>query len=160
MDRWGAGPQLNQLVHPDIMADGAGDRDWWSGHGDVMLGVFRPEPTARRGIGWLAVMALALAAWLIISNRPRKATLFNGALSRTVSGCFMKVMTLLSSEAARFRRSDLMREVKRLKSSMRCGDEATAGIVDDDLRNDRISAHLGLGLQKPGAVRDGGLAPG
>ncbi len=115
----------------------------------LMLGVFRPETDREaEAIGWLAVMALALAAWLIIQQPAEKATLFNGAFVIDGFGRFLKVLTLLSSAAALILSFDYMREVKILKFEYAVLVLlATAGMSMMISANDLISLYLGLELQ-------------
>jgi NADH-quinone oxidoreductase subunit N len=115
----------------------------------LMLGVFRPE-TDREAemIGWLAVMVLALAAWLIIQQPAEKTTLFNGAFVIDGFGRFLKVLTLLSSAAALVLSFDYMREAKILKFEYAVLVLlATAGMLMMISANDLISLYLGLELQ-------------
>jgi NADH-quinone oxidoreductase subunit N len=115
----------------------------------LMLGVFRPETDREaEAIGWLAVMGLALAAWLIIQQPPEKAVLFNGAFIVDGFGRFLKVLTLLSSAAALILSFDYMREAKILKFEYAVLVLlATAGMLMMISANDLISLYLGLELQ-------------
>ena len=115
----------------------------------LMLGVFRPETDREaEAIGWLAVIALALAAWLTIQQPAEKATLFNGAFVIDSFGRFMKVLTLVSSAAALILSFDYMREAKILKFEYAVLVLlATAGMLMMISANDLISLYLGLELQ-------------
>ena len=115
----------------------------------LMLGVFRPETDREaEAIGWLAVIVLALAAWLAIQQPPSKATLFDGAFVVDGFARFMKVLTLVSSAAALILSFDYMREAKILKFEYPVLVLlATAGMLMMISANDLISLYLGLELQ-------------
>jgi len=115
----------------------------------LMLGVFRPE-TEREAevIGWLAVIVLALAAWLVVQQPSEKAALFNGAFVVDGFGRFLKVLTLISSAAALILSFDYMRQAKILKFEYAVLVLlATAGMLMMISANDLISLYLGLELQ-------------
>src|SRR6185312_5769978 len=82
----------------------------------LMLGVFRPETDREaESIGWLAVIVLALAAWLAFQQPADKATLFEGAFVIDSFGRFLKIVTLVASAATLILSFDFMRETKILK---------------------------------------------
>ena len=115
----------------------------------LMLGVFRPETDREaEAIGWLAVIVLALAAWLTIQQPAEKAMLFSGAFVIDSFGRFMKVLTLVSSAAALILSFDYMREAKILKFEYAVLVLlATAGMMMMISANDLIALYLGLELQ-------------
>ena len=115
----------------------------------LMLGVFRPETDREaEAIGWLAVIVLALAAWLTIQQPAEKAMLFSGAFVIDSFGRFMKVLTLVSSAAALILSFDYMREAKILKFEYAVLVLlATAGMMMMISANVLIALYLGLELQ-------------
>ena len=82
----------------------------------LMLGVFRPETDREaEAIGWLAVIVLALAAWLAIQQPAGKATLFEGAFVVDGFSRFMKVLTFGVAAVALLLSFDYLRQTKTLK---------------------------------------------
>ena len=64
----------------------------------LMLGVFRPENDREaETIGWLAILVLGLAAWLVLEQPAGRQTLFDGGFVLDGFGRYMKVLTLVAS---------------------------------------------------------------
>ena len=83
--------------------------------GLLMVGAFRPDNDHEAEvIGWLAIIVLALAAWLVLSQPTDKASLFGGAFVVDGFTRFMKVLTLVACVGALVLSFDYMREVKAL----------------------------------------------
>src|SRR5262245_46953304 len=82
----------------------------------LMLGVFRPERDSEaEAIGWVAILILALAAWLVIQQPVGTRQLFDGAFVVDGFARFMKVLTLVSSAAALVLSFDYLRQARALK---------------------------------------------
>jgi NADH-quinone oxidoreductase subunit N len=115
----------------------------------LMLGVFRPETDREaEAIGWLAVIVLALAAWLAFDQPAARVTLFDGAFVIDGFARFLKVLTLAASAATLILSFDYMRELKILKFEYPVLVLlATAGMMMMISANDLISLYLGLELQ-------------
>ena len=115
----------------------------------LMLGVFRPE-TSREAetIGWLAIVVLLLAAWLVFDQPPGRQTLFEGSFVLDGFGRFMKVLTLAASAVALLLSFDYMRETGSQKFEYPVLVLlATAGMMMMISANDLIALYLGLELQ-------------
>ena len=115
----------------------------------LMLGVFRPE-TDREAetIGWLAVIVLALAAWLALDQPAGRVVLFDGAFVIDGFARYLKVLTLVASAATLILAFDYMRETKILKFEYPVLVLlATTGMMMMISANDLISLYLGLELQ-------------
>ena len=115
----------------------------------LMLGVFRPESDdAAETIGWLAIVILGLAAWLIIDQPAGAEMLFDGSFVVDGFARFMKVLTLAGSAGALVLSFDYMREVKSQKFEYPVLVLlATAGMMMMISANDLIALYLGLELQ-------------
>ena len=82
----------------------------------LMLGVFRPENDREaETIGWLAILVLGLAAWLVLEQPVGRQSLFDGGFVIDGFGRFMKVLTLVASAGALLLSFDYMRETKSQK---------------------------------------------
>ena len=115
----------------------------------LMVGVFRPE-TDREAetIGWLAIGALGLAAWLVINQPAGKQTLFDGGFVVDGFARFMKVLTFIASAVALFLSFDYMRETRSHKFEYAVLVLlATAGMGMMISAGDLIALYLGLELQ-------------
>ncbi len=115
----------------------------------LMLGVFRPERDAEaEAIGWLAVLALGGAVWLVLQQPQGTHQLFDGAFVVDSFARFMKVLTLVSSAAALILSFDYMRQVRALKFEYPVLVLlATAGMLMMISANDLIALYIGLELQ-------------
>src|SRR5688500_14078417 len=77
----------------------------------LMLGVFRPENGREADIiGWLAIVVLGVAGWLVLDQPAGRQTLFEGSFIVDGFGRFMKVLTLVASAGALLLSFDYMRE--------------------------------------------------
>jgi NADH-quinone oxidoreductase subunit N len=114
-----------------------------------MLGVFRPERDREAEvIGWLAMLVIGLAAWLVVQQPAGVHTLFAGAFVVDGFARFMKVLTLVASAAALLLSFDYMRQVRSLKFEYPVLTLlATAGMGMMISANDLIALYLGLELQ-------------
>ena len=115
----------------------------------LMVGVFRPE-TDREAetIGWLAIGALGLAAWLVINQPAGKQALFDGGFVVDGFARFMKVLTFIASAVALFLSFDYMRETRSHKFEYPVLVLlATAGMGMMISAGDLIALYLGLELQ-------------
>jgi NADH-quinone oxidoreductase subunit N len=115
----------------------------------LMLGVLRPENDREaETIGWLAIGALGLAAWLVLNQPAGRHTLFDGAFVVDGFARFMKALTLIASAGALVVSFDYMREVRAQKFEYPVLVLlATAGMSMMISANDLISLYLGLELQ-------------
>jgi NADH-quinone oxidoreductase subunit N len=115
----------------------------------LMLGVFRPERDAEaEAIGWLAVLVLGLAAWLVLQQPQGVLPLFDGAFVIDGFARFMKVLTLVSSAAALILSFDYMRQARALKFEYPVLVLlSTAGMLMMISANDLIALYIGLELQ-------------
>jgi NADH-quinone oxidoreductase subunit N len=69
----------------------------------LMLGVLRPERDGdAEAIGWLAIVVLGLAAWLVLQQPAGTHRLFEGAFVVDAFARFMKVLTLVAAAASLF----------------------------------------------------------
>src|SRR5882724_8889483 len=115
----------------------------------LMLGVFRPENDREaESIGWLAILVLGLAAWLVLEQPAGRQTLFDGGFVIDGFGRFMKVLTLVASAGALLLSFDYMRETKSQKFEYPVLVLlASAGMMMMISANDLIALYLGLELQ-------------
>ena len=115
----------------------------------LMLGVFRPENDREaEGIGWLAILVMGLAVWLVLEQPPGRQTLFDGGFVIDGFGRFMKVLTLVASAGALLLSFDYMRETGSQKFEYPVLILlATAGMMMMISANDLIALYLGLELQ-------------
>jgi NADH-quinone oxidoreductase subunit N len=115
----------------------------------LMLGVFRPEREAEaEAIGWLAIVVLGLAAWLLVRQPAGAHRLFDGAFVVDEFGRFMKLLTFVAAAAAVLLSFDYLRQVKTLKFEYPVlALLATAGMGMMISAYDLISLYLGLELQ-------------
>jgi NADH-quinone oxidoreductase subunit N len=115
----------------------------------LMLGVFRPERDREaEAIGWMAVVILAAAGWLVVSQPEGAHTLFEGAFAVDGFARFMKVLTLVASAAALILSFDDLRRTRTLKFEYPVLVLlATAGMLMMISANDLISLYVGLELQ-------------
>jgi NADH-quinone oxidoreductase subunit N len=115
----------------------------------LMLGVFRPERDREaEAIGWIAIVVLGMAAWLILSQPEGTHRLFDGAFVVDGFARFMKLLTLVASAAALILSFDDLRRTRSLKFEYPVLVLlATAGMLMMISANDLISLYLGLELQ-------------
>jgi NADH-quinone oxidoreductase subunit N len=115
----------------------------------LMIGAFRPERDAEaEAIGWMSVVLLGMAAWLVLSQPEGEHRLFDGAFVVDGFARFMKVLTLAASAAALILSFDYMRRTRTLKFEYPVLVLlATAGMLMMISANDLISLYLGLELQ-------------
>jgi NADH-quinone oxidoreductase subunit N len=115
----------------------------------LMIGAFRPERDAEaEAIGWMAVVLLGMAAWLMLSQPVGEHRLFDGAFVVDGFARFMKVLTLVASAAALILSFDDMRRSRTLKFEYPVLVLlATAGMLMMISANDLIALYLGLELQ-------------
>ncbi|KAB2911912.1 MAG: NADH-quinone oxidoreductase subunit NuoN [Hyphomicrobiaceae bacterium] len=115
----------------------------------LMLGVFRPETDREaEAIGWLGIIVLGLAAWLVIQQPGGTQELFDGGFLVDGFARFMKVLTLIASAASLLLSFDHMREAKALKFEYAVLVLlATAGMMMMISANDLVALYLGLELQ-------------
>jgi NADH-quinone oxidoreductase subunit N len=115
----------------------------------LMLGVIRPErDNEAEAIGWLAVLALGGAVWLVLQQPAGTHQLFEGAFVVDSFARFMKVLTLVSSAAALILSFDYMRQMRALKFEYPVLVLlATAGMLMMISANDLIALYIGLELQ-------------
>jgi NADH-quinone oxidoreductase subunit N len=115
----------------------------------LMIGVLRPERDAEaEAIGWMAVVLLGMAVWLVLSQPGGTHRLFEGAFVVDGFARFMKVLTLVASGAALILSFDDMRRARTLKFEYPVLVLlATAGMLMMVSANDLIALYLGLELQ-------------
>ena len=115
----------------------------------LMLGVFRPESDREAvAIGWLAIAALGVAAWLVVRQPTETQLLFEGAFVVDGFARFMKVLTLVASAAALLLSFDYFRQARALRFEYPVLTLlATAGMLMMISANDLISLYIGLELQ-------------
>jgi NADH-quinone oxidoreductase subunit N len=115
----------------------------------LMLGVFRPENDREaETIGWLAIVVLGLAAWLVLDQPAGRHTLFDGGFVLDGFGRYMKVLTLVASAGALLLSFDYMRETRSQKFEYPVLVLlASAGMMMMISANDLIALYLGLELQ-------------
>jgi NADH-quinone oxidoreductase subunit N len=115
----------------------------------LTIGAFRPERDMEaEAIGWMAVVLLGMAAWLLLSQPGGEHKLFDGAFVVDGFARFMKVLTLVASGAALILSFDDMRRTRTLKFEYPVLVLlATAGMLMMISANDLISLYLGLELQ-------------
>ena len=117
--------------------------------GLLMVGAFRPDNDREAEvIGWLAIIVLALAAWLVLGQPTDKGSLFGGAFVVDGFTRFMKVLSLVACVVALVLSFDYMREVKALTFEYPVLVVlSTAGMLMMISANDLVSLYLGLELQ-------------
>ena len=117
--------------------------------GLLMLGVFRPERDAEaEAIGWLAIIVIGLAAWLLVQQPAGAHRLFEGAFVVDDFGRFMKLLTFIAAAGALLLSFDYLRQVRSMKFEYPVlALLATAGMGMMISANDLISLYLGLELQ-------------
>jgi len=115
----------------------------------LMIGAFRPERDAEaEAIGWMAVILLGMAAWLVLSQPDGEHRLFDGVFVVDGFARFMKVLTLVASAAALILSFDYMRRTRILKFEYPVLVLlATTGMLMMISANDLIALYLGLELQ-------------
>ena len=115
----------------------------------LMIGAFRPEREATaEAIGWLSILVLVMAGWLILQQPAGVHRLFDGAFVVDGFARFMKVLTLVASAAALILSFDDMRRTHTLKFEYPVLVLlATAGMLMMISANDLIALYLGLELQ-------------
>jgi NADH-quinone oxidoreductase subunit N len=115
----------------------------------LMLGVLRPERDAEAEvIGWLSILVLAAAGWLILQQPEGTQHLFDGAFVVDGFARFMKLLTLVASAAALILSFDDLRRTRSLKFEYPVLILlATAGMLMMISANDLIALYLGLELQ-------------
>ncbi len=115
----------------------------------LMLGVFMKddESTGER-IGWLAILLLVVAGWLIVVQPAGTQTLFEGAFIVDDFARFMKLLVLGGSAVALLLSFDYLRDVKALKFEFPVLVLlATTGMLMMVSAGDLIALYLGLELQ-------------
>jgi NADH-quinone oxidoreductase subunit N len=115
----------------------------------LMLGVFRPERDGEaEAIGWLAIVVMGLAAWLVLQQPAGAHRLFEGAFVVDGFARFMKVLTFAAAAVALLLSFDYLRQAKAMKFEYPVlALLATAGMGMMISANDLISLYLGLELQ-------------
>ena len=115
----------------------------------LMYGVFRPENDREaETVGWLAILVLFVAGWLIWRQPAAVERMFEGAFIVDGFARFMKILTLIASAGALVLSFDHMREGKYLKFEYPVLVLlATAGMLMMISAGDLISLYLGLELQ-------------
>jgi NADH-quinone oxidoreductase subunit N len=115
----------------------------------LMVGAFRPERSIEAEmIGWMAVILLGMAAWLVLSQPEGEHKLVDGAFVVDGFARFMKVLTLVASGAALILSFDYMRRMRMFRFEYPVLVLlATAGMLMMISANDLISLYLGLELQ-------------
>jgi NADH-quinone oxidoreductase subunit N len=115
----------------------------------LMLGVFRPERDAEaEAIGWLAIIVIGLAAWLLLQQPAGVHRLFDGAFVVDGFGRFMKLLTFVAAAVSILLSFDYLRQVRSMKFEYPVlALLATAGMGMMISANDLISLYLGLELQ-------------
>jgi NADH-quinone oxidoreductase subunit N len=99
-------------------------------------------------IGWLAIVVIGLAAWLVLEQPGGRQTLFDGAFVLDGFGRYMKVLTLVASAGALLLSFDYMRETGSSKFEYPVLVLlASAGMMMMISANDLIALYLGLELQ-------------
>ena len=127
----------------------------------LMLGVFRPENDREaETIGWLAIVVLALAAWLVLEQPAGGRRCSTAASWSTASRRFMKVLTLVASAGCaaalvRLHARDAIAEV-RVSGARAAGERRHD---DDDLGQRSDRALPGPRAAEPRALRGGGDPP-
>jgi NADH-quinone oxidoreductase subunit N len=115
----------------------------------LMLGAFRHEgDNTAEAIGWLAVLVLVTAGWLVIQQPAGTQRMFDGAFVVDGFARFMKLLTLVASGAALILSFDYLRQACALKFEYPVLVLlATAGMLMMISANDLIALYLGLELQ-------------
>ena len=115
----------------------------------TLWGVFRPENDREAEItGWLAILVLAIAGWLVLQAPTAAPTMFDGAFIDDAFGRFMKILALGGSALAILLSFDDFRDNKILKFEYPVLILlATAGMMMMISAGDLISLYLGLELQ-------------
>src|SRR5215468_9352773 len=115
----------------------------------LMLGVFRPERDAEaEAIGWLAIIVIGLAAWLLLQQPAGAHRLFDGAIVVEGFARFMKLLTFVAAAASILLSFDYLRQVRSMKFEYPVlALLATAGMGMMISANDLIALYLGLELQ-------------
>jgi NADH-quinone oxidoreductase subunit N len=115
----------------------------------LMLGVFRPERDAEAEvIGWLAIIVIGLAAWLLVQQPAGAQQLFDGAFVVDAFGRFMKLLTFVAAAGALLLSFDYLRQTRTMKFEYPVlALLATAGMGMMISASNLISLYLGLELQ-------------
>lgn len=115
----------------------------------LMLGVFRPQmEDGGELVGWLAVLVLAVAAVLVVTQEPATQSLFEGAFIVDGFSRFMKLLVLAGSAAALILSFDYMKRAKAMYFEFPVLVLlATVGMMMMVSAGDLISLYLGLELQ-------------
>ncbi|MBO0764092.1 MAG: NADH-quinone oxidoreductase subunit NuoN [Hyphomicrobiaceae bacterium] len=115
----------------------------------LMIGAFRPErENTAEAIGWLAILILLMAGWLLTQQPPGVHRLFDGAFVVDDFARFMKVLTLIASGGALILSFDYLRQTRTLKFEYPVLVLlASAGMLMMISANDLIALYLGLELQ-------------
>ena len=115
----------------------------------LMWGAFRPETEANaETVGWLAILVLAIAAWLLVGQPSAPEQLFAGAFVADGFARFMKLLALAGSAAAILLAFDDFRDHKVLAFEYPVLILlATCGMMMMISAGDLMSLYLGLELQ-------------
>jgi NADH-quinone oxidoreductase subunit N len=115
----------------------------------LMLGVFRPDTEATgRTIGWLAILVLIAAGWLVLTQKSGTSTLFDNGFIVDGFGRFMKLLVLAASAVALLLAFDDFADTETMKFEYPVLILlATAGMLMMISANDLIALYLGLELQ-------------
>ncbi len=115
----------------------------------LMLGVFRPERESEaEAIGWLAIIVIGVAAWLVLQQPAEPHRLFEGAFVVDGFARFMKLLTFVAAAVALLLSFDYLRQARAMKFEYPVlALLATAGMGMMISANDLISLYLGLELQ-------------
>jgi NADH-quinone oxidoreductase subunit N len=115
----------------------------------LMAGVFtRERERQAEVIGWLAILVLAVATWLVLEQPSVSASLFEGGFVVDAFARFMKVLALVASAAALVLSFDHMREAGGLKFEYPVLVLlATGGMLVMISASSLLSLYLGLELE-------------
>jgi NADH-quinone oxidoreductase subunit N len=115
----------------------------------LMAGVYsRERERQAEVIGWLAIVVLAIATWLVLELPPTPASLFAGGFVVDGFARFMKVLALVASAAALVLSFDHMRHTGGLKFEYPVLVLlATGGMLVMISANNLLSLYLGLELE-------------
>jgi NADH-quinone oxidoreductase subunit N len=115
----------------------------------LMWGVFRPDtPSEATVTGWLAILVLIVAGWLIVAQPPATTTLFSGAFIFDAFARFMKLLVLAGAGLSLILSFDAFRRLGTMKFEYPVLLLlSTAGMMLMVSAGDLIALYLGLELQ-------------